>query len=77
MRGRGDGEARRWPLSPRAGGSVHAALEWILVLSQVVVLRTLATVPLALLNDLSLPFPYINAPLQLFPHGGVLGVEAR
>jgi hypothetical protein len=77
MRGRGNGESWWWPLPSRAGGCVHAALEGVLVLSRIVVLGALATVLLALLNDLPLPFSHINASLQLFPHGGVLGMEAR
>jgi hypothetical protein len=76
VRRRGNGESWWGSLSSRARGCVGAALKWILVLSSIVVLRALATVLLALLNNLPLPFPNINASLQLFSHSGILGVEA-
>lgn len=77
VRGRGNGESRRRPLSSGARGCVHTALERVGLRSRwLILLRGLSPILLALLNDLSLPFPHVNAPLQLLPHSGVLGVEA-
>lgn len=78
MRGRRDGETRWWPLPAGGGRSLDCASKGTnLGVPGVFHLGWSALAALlARFDDLPLTLSYIQAPLQLLAHAGVLGVEA-
>src|SRR4051812_6910011 len=76
---RGDRETWGRALPSGGGGGLHGSLGGghITVTGLIIVPWGFSAVLLACFDDLSLPLPYVDSPLKLLTHGGVLGVEAR
>jgi hypothetical protein len=80
VRGRSDGESRRWALPAGGLGGLDCSSKGAdLGVTCVPVLHlggSALAVLLACLDDLPLALSYIQASLELLAHGGVLRVEA-